>query len=85
MEAGSEQHFVTPFPGDPADPRGSERIREDPGDPGESSRRLDFAVIYNDFGTFCRKVTSIVLANPSDARILSTQCRLCIEKHNVFA
>ena len=35
---GSEQHLLTPLPGDPGDPRAN-------------SKKLDVAVFYHDFGT----------------------------------
>ena len=51
MEVGSEQQFLTAFPVDPVD-------LVDPVDRVENSRTHDFADMYNDFGTFARKVTS---------------------------
>ena len=41
MEGGSEQHLLTPLPGDPGDPR----------DPRASSKKLYVAMFYNIFGT----------------------------------
>ena len=43
-KGGSEQHLLTPLPGDPGDP-GAPRA------PGASSKKLDVAVFYHEFDT----------------------------------
>ena len=52
MEGRFEPAVVAPFPVDPVDPL-------DPLDPLKNSGRLVFAVIYNVFFTFCRKMRTI--------------------------
>ncbi len=53
-KGGSDLQLMTAFPGDPLDPLDP----LDPVDPVENSRTHDFADMYNDFGTFARKVMS---------------------------
>ena len=49
VEVGSEQQFLTPFPGVVGGSRGQA---------GENSGRFDFEQPSSTFGTFCRKMTS---------------------------
>ena len=58
---GSEQHFVPSLPRDPRDPW-------DRRDPRANSGRLDFADIYNEFGTMSSAESEVQLfENPANA------------------